>query len=118
MSFQLDYIDEIPVVGFDGNLSRNNVKWLDDVIYSVFRSGQTNIILDLSKVQHVDYRLVQHLSNRIRELKHAGGGISLAAANHYVKKIFEAMGWQEELYPSVGEALLSLLDEAVVRPWQ
>ena len=118
MSYELEYVDDVPIVSLDGNISRSSARWLDDVIISVFKSGQTNMILDFSKVEHIDYKLVEHLSSRIKELKNAGGEISLAAVNHYVRNIFKAMGWQEELYPSVAEALLGLLDEAVARPWQ
>ena len=118
MSFQLDYVDDIPVLGVDGELSRRNLRWLDDMIYSVLKHGQSHVILDLSRVQHVDYKLVEHLNKRIKELKNVGGGIALAAANYYVRRIFEAMGWQEQVYCSVGDALLAMCDEAVHKPWQ
>lgn len=104
-------IHGVSVVGLDGELSRNNVHVLEDVLHSLANCDQRNVVLNFSELRHLDYKLVQRIAEKIIEFQCDGGDLKMAAANGYIKRIFAAMGLDEEVYSSVEDALLDFLGD-------
>lgn len=100
---------DVNVVDIEGELSRYNVEDLDQVLDSFSRCAQRNVVLGFEKLKHLDYQLVKRIADRIVEFQCDGGDLKLAGASTYIRNILEAMGLEEELYPSVGDALLSFM---------
>lgn len=109
--FEVKKFHDISVVGVDGELSRKNVHVLEGVLSSLSNCDQRNVVLNLSGLKHLDYRLVQRIAERIIEFQCDGGDLKMAAVSEYVRRILEAMGLDEQLYTSVEDALLSFVGD-------
>jgi len=105
-------IHNVNVVDVQGELSRHNVGDLDRTLSSLSERAQFNVVLDFEKLRHLDYRLVQHIADRIIEFQCDGGDLKVAGASNYVRHILQAMGLEEEVYTSVEDALMSFMQEA------
>ncbi len=109
--FQVNRVHDISVVDVAGDLSRHNVRQLEEVLRSFSQCGQLNIILNFARLSHLDYQLVRRLADHIVTFQCEGGDIKMANVNSYVQSILKVMGLEEEFFPSVEDALLSFLEK-------
>lgn len=109
--FEVNNVNGISVVGLHGELSRGNVHVLENVLSSLSKCDQRNVVLNFEGLKHLDYQLVQRIAERIIEFQCDGGDLKMAAANGYIQQILQAFGLEEEVYSSVEDALLSFIDE-------
>lgn len=107
--FQVNRVHDISIVDVAGDLSRHNVRHLEEVFKSCSKCGQLNIILNFERLNHLDYRLVRRLADHIVTFQCEGGDIKMANVSSYVQSILKVMGLEEEFFPSVEDALLSFL---------
>lgn len=107
--FEVRRVHGVSVVGLRGDLSRSNIHVLEEVLSSLSKCQQHQIVLNFSDLRHLDYRLVQRITDKIIEFQCDGGDLRMAAASGYIRHILEAMGLDEEIYASVEEALLSFV---------
>lgn len=105
--FELKQYSDVLVMGISGILNLNNVRQFDSVLNSALKKEGGRLVLDLSRLSHIDYKLVPHLVDKIIEIQCQGGEIRLASGNDYVSNILKAMGFDEELYPTVEDAVIS-----------
>ncbi len=111
--FEVKRFHDISVVGVHGELSRRNLHVFENVLASLSKCDQHNVVLNLEDLRHIDYQLVQRIADRIIEFQCDGGDLKMAAANGYIRQILAAMGLDEQVYASVEDALLSFLGEAI-----
>lgn len=109
--FEVQRVHGISVVGLHGELSRRNVHVLENVLSSLSRCEQHNVVLNFSGLKHLDYKLVQIIADRIIEFQCDGGDLKVAAASGYIKQIMQAMGLDGEVYQSVEDALLDFISD-------
>lgn len=109
--FKLHQVQDVSVIDAEGELSRRNMHHLEDLLGHLSSRQQLNVVLNLSELKHLDYRLVRRIAERIIAFQCDGGDLKMANASEYVRQILCAMGLEEELYPSVEEALLAFLAE-------
>ncbi len=109
--FQVNRVHDISVVDVAGDLSRHNVRHLEDVFKSFSQCGQLNVILNMERLRHLDYQLVRRLADHIVTFQCEGGDIKMANVSSYVQSILQVMGLEEEFFPSVEDALLSFLEK-------
>ena len=109
--FEVRSVNGVSVVGLNGELSRRNIHVLEDVLGSLSKCDQHNVVLNFSGLKHLDYQLVQRIAERIIEFQCDGGDLKMAAASGYIRQILQAMGLEEEVYSSVEEALLDFLSD-------
>ena len=105
--FELKHFNDILFMGVEGELRLGNVRQFDSLLSQAMQQRSGRVVLDLSALSHIDYKLVPHLVDRVIEIQCQGGEIKLAGGNDYVANILKAMGFEEELYPSVQDALIS-----------
>ena len=109
--FSVNRIHDISVVDVAGDLSRHNIRHLEEVFRSFSQCGQLNIILNFQRLKHFDYQLVRRLADHIVTFQCEGGDIKMANVSSYVGSILKVMGLEEEFFPSVEDALLSFLEK-------
>lgn len=109
MVFKIKQVQDVAVIDADGELSRSNMQALDDVLCHLTQSERHNVVLNLAGLKHLDYRLVQSISQRIRQFQLDGGDLKMANASRYVREIMTAMGLEEEMHATVEDALLDFL---------
>lgn len=105
--FELKQYSDVVVMGMSGTLGIGNVRQFDTVLNHAMKEEAGRLVLDLSHLSHIDYKLVPHLVDRMIEIQCRGGEIKLASGNDYVSNILKAMGYDDELYPSVEDAVIS-----------
>lgn len=105
--FALSQCNDVIVIEVHGNLDARNIDQFDGLLTSTLKNQTKKVVLDLSGLRHLHYRLVPHLMDRIVELQCAGGDLKLAAGSHYIHNILTAMGCEEDFYPTVVDAVLS-----------
>lgn len=109
--FRLHQVQDVSIIDAEGELSRNNMHHLEELLGHLTRNRHHNVVLNLSELKHLDYRLVRRIAERIIEFQCDGGDLKMANVSEYVRQILAAMGLEEEMYPSVEEALLDFLVE-------
>lgn len=105
--FELRHYNNILVMQVSGELGLKNVRHFDSVLNLVLREDVEQIVLDFSDLNHIDYKLVPHLLDRVIEIQCLGGELKFAGMSSYISNILKAMGFEEELYPSVEDAVIS-----------
>lgn len=105
--FEVSHIHDISVINVAGDLSRHNMRFLEDVFRSFLERGQIAIILNFSELKHIDYQLVRRLADHIVYFQCEGGDIKISSASSYIQQILEVMGLESEMFPSVEDALMS-----------
>jgi len=110
--FEVNRYNNISVVGLHGKLSRDNMHVLEKVLSSLSECSQNNVVLNFERIEHVDYRMVRRIIERMVAFKCDGGDLKVAAANGYIRSIMRATGLDEEIYGTVEDALLSFVDDA------
>lgn len=108
--FEVNLIHGISVVNVAGELSRHNMRFLEEVFASFLDRGQINIILNFESLKHIDYQLIKRLVDHIVFFQCEGGDIKISNASPYVRQILDVMGLEEEIYPSVEDALMSFAE--------
>lgn len=103
----IQQVYDVSIVDVMGELSRSNIDRLDHTLSTLSRASHQNIVLDFEHLNHLDYRMVRHIADRIVEFQCDGGDLKVAGANEYIRNIMSAMGLEEEVYESVQDALLS-----------
>lgn len=105
--FELRHFNDILVMEVSGELGLKNVRQFDSVLNLALREEIARIVLDFSRLSHIDYKLVPHLLDRLIEVQCQGGELKVAGMNNYISNILKAMGFEEEFYPSVEDAVIS-----------
>jgi len=105
--FEVNLIHGISVVNVGGELSRHNMRFLEDVFNSLRERGQINVILNFEDLKHIDYQLIRRLVDHIVCFQCEGGDIKISKASSYVRQILYAMGLEEEIFPTVEDAIMS-----------
>jgi len=85
---------------------------LGEELFRLAHRGLRKVVVDLAKVEHVDYRGLKAVAARARLLRGAGGDLKLAGVSPYLAAIFRAAGVEEEfqMYESAEEAKLAFTD--------
>ena len=93
----------------EGELGTMELAHLGEELFRLAHRGCHRVVVDLSGVDHVDYRGLRALAARARLLKAADGGLKLAGLTPYLAAIFRAAGVEEEfaMYRSPEEARLA-----------
>lgn len=105
---EVKQFSDVLIMGVSGDLSLKNIRQFDHALNHALSADEFGrLVLDLSALDHIDYKLVPHLVDRMIEIQCRGGEVKLASGNDYVSDILKAMGFDEELYPSVEDAVIS-----------
>lgn len=105
--FEVRHFSDIFVMGLEGDLNLRNVRQFDSILGQALEEDVGRVILDLSHLEHIDYKLVAHLIDRMIEIQCRGGELKLAGGSRYISDILRAMGCDEEVYSSVEDAVIS-----------
>lgn len=113
-------VQDVAVLRCEGEMGQLELAHLCEELFRLAHRNYHRVVVDLSGVDHVDYRGLKPVAARARLLKSAGGGLKLAGLTPYLAAIFRAAGVEEdfEMYRSAEEAKLAFASTpalAVVR---
>jgi len=107
--FAVNRIHDVSIVDIAGDLSRHNMRHLEEVLTSFSHCHYLNVILNFEHLKHIDYQLVRRLADHIISFQCEGGDMKMANVSPYVRRILQVMGLEQEFFLSVEDALLSFL---------
>ncbi|HUB07791.1 MAG TPA: STAS domain-containing protein [Myxococcales bacterium] len=92
-----------------GEVSGEGYALIERAVRPPLRPGAPRIVLDLSRVDHLDYRGLPALGRAAARLRAEGGDLRLAGASSYLKAILRFGGLDSVLlcFPGVSEAVSS-----------
>ncbi len=105
----MEKIEDVSIIDPEGEIDDHEGKRIMHQISRLMRYDLSKIVLDLSKVQHIDFRVLNELGAAAAVSSFKDGGIKLANLNAYNKEILKMVGVDRylETYDTVAEAILS-----------
>jgi anti-anti-sigma factor len=93
----------------EGELSREEMADIGDMLFRLTSSGVVNVVIDLSEVSHFDYRGVRPLMRHAEVFRELGGDLRLAGLSPYLFAIFRSAGANDafDYFASVDDAVAS-----------
>ena len=107
---------DVAVLRCEGEMEEVALQHLAEELFRLAHQGVRKVVLDLTGVDHVDYRGLKPLSARARLLRSSGGDLKLCGLSSYLAAILRAAGVEDdfEMYRNADEAKASFVDAAVV----
>ena len=91
-----------------GEIDEQGFSKMEQKLKQMIESGDFNIIVDLSRVSHINYKVVGWLIDYQQKFKKYGGDIKLVNVSPYMYDILRLYGFYPfEIYPSRRAALKS-----------
>ncbi len=91
-----------------GEINEAEFETMAEKLKGMIESGEFNIIIDLSRVTHINYKIVGDLIEFQKKFKEYGGDIKLVNVSPYLYNILRLYGFYPfEIYPSRRAALKS-----------
>jgi len=91
-----------------GEIDEQGFAKIEALLKQMIKEGDVNIILDLSRVSHINYKVVGWLIDYQQKFKKFGGDIKLVNVSPYLFDILRLYGFYPfEVYPSRRAALKS-----------
>lgn len=93
-----------------GEIDEKGFEEIEEKLKAMIESGDFNIIVDLSRVSHLNYKVVGSLIDYQAKFKKYGGDIKLVNVSPYLYDILRLYGFYPfEIYPSRRAALKSFV---------
>jgi anti-anti-sigma factor len=94
----------------NGEIDEKQYEKIEEKFKSMIEEGEFNIIIDLSRVSHINYKVVGWLIDYQKKFKDLGGDIKLVNVSPYLYDILRLYGFYPfEIFPSKRAALKSFL---------
>ncbi len=83
---------DVAVIVAEGEMAECELAVLGEELFRLAHLGRRRVILDLTLVDHVDYRGLKSLAARARLLRAGGGDLKVCGLSNYVRAIFRVAG--------------------------
>ncbi|MDR0967170.1 MAG: STAS domain-containing protein [Myxococcales bacterium] len=102
---------DVAVLRCAGEMGNLELAQIGEELFRLSRRGHQKVVLDLSRVEHLDYRSLGALSAQARLLRSMGGDLKLCGLSPYLAAIFRAAGLEEafETYAEAEDAKRAFL---------
>ena len=103
--------NNVAVIRCEGEMGDMELANIEEELFRLNSKGLNQVVLDLSKATHVDYRGLGGLARSARSLRADGGDLKLVGLSNYVATIFRAAGFENtfETFDCVEEAKKAFL---------
>ena len=93
-----------------GEINEEEFGTIENQFRNMIQANDLNIILDLSRVSHINYKIVGQLIDYQKKFKGLGGDIKLVNVSPYLYDILRLYGFYPfEIFPSKRAALKSFM---------
>lgn len=100
--------NKVIFLSLSGEIDEQTFKTLSTRLQKLLEEGQTSVVLDLSKVEHMNYKVVGELIDWQKRFQSYNGDIKLVNVSSYLYDILRLYGFYPfEIYPSRRAALKS-----------
>lgn len=111
-------VHDISVLHLFGEVSLLELDQIERVLSSLKRSHNNKVILDMTSVDHIHYRVVKRLVENAVALRSQNGDLKLVSMNDDAKHIVRFTGADQYLedYATISEGILSFLKQPGLDP--
>ncbi|MCK4251050.1 STAS domain-containing protein [candidate division WOR-3 bacterium] len=93
-----------------GEINEEEFETIENRFKNMIQAGDFNIIIDLSRVSHINYKVVGWFIDYQKKFKKFGGDIKLVNVSPYLFNILRLYGFYPfEIFPSKRAALKSFM---------
>lgn len=109
MNYKLTHLDDVIVVRLQHDLDMEDVVILRNLIASLLEGDCHQLVMDFSRVQHLNLTGMGILVEGLRRLRAAEGDLRLASVHPMLRQLLEAMGILKvfRVFPSAESAAAS-----------
>ena len=101
---------KVALMVLSGEINESEFENVDRKFKTLIDQGDHNIIMDLSRVTHINYKVVGWLIDYQQKFKELGGDIKLVNVSPYLYDILRLYGFYPfEIFPSKRAALKSYM---------
>jgi anti-anti-sigma factor len=94
----------------NGEITEEEFQTMEQSLKGLLQAGEFNVIVDLSRVSHINYKVVGWLIEYQKKFKGLGGDIKLVNVSPYLYDILRLYGFYPfEIFPSKRAALKSFM---------
>jgi len=105
--------NRVVFLSLSGEMDETEFKTLELRLRKLREDGQTSVVLDLSKVEHMNYKVVGELIDWQKRFRDYSGDIKLVNVSSYLYDILRLYGFYPfEIYPSRRAAMKSFAHRA------
>lgn len=87
----------IAIIEPEGDLYAPQMEELDKCVSAVMRENYSRLVLNMEKVNHIDYRCLNTLTELSEKIRGIKGELLLIGANNYVLNILRVVGLDQFL---------------------
>jgi anti-anti-sigma factor len=105
----MNHVDGVVVFTLSGDVGQTEMAEFSRELGTMLAGGSRRFVLQMDRVEHVQYHCLDLLIRSCATLKRHGGELRIAGASRYVRNIMRFVGVEQHLrvYPSTGEAVAS-----------
>lgn len=109
MAIKIEQHGSVTIINLKGDIDMQEVVQIRNVISAMVHEGRYQLVLDLSKVQHINSTGIGILADSLRRLRTMHGDLRLSQLNPYLHNIFELTGMTRyfRIYKKRQEAIRS-----------
>lgn len=107
--YEISTVDDVTVLHLTGEVSHSEMHQIEGMLGELIISNKHKVVLNFQKVDHVNYKTIFRLLDRVTKLRSLAGDLKCASMNSYTQKIFRFTGADQivESYDSVYDAVMS-----------
>ncbi len=107
--FEMSTFDDVAVVHLSGEVSQQEILELGRMLGKLMTTSKLKVVLNFKEVEHVDYKSISKLLERVMRLRSLNGDLKFASLSAYTRDIFRFTGVAQvvEAYDSVYDAIMS-----------
>lgn len=97
---------EVYFLTINGEINEDNFGSVEEKLTNFLKKGNVKLVLDLSRLKHINYQLIGSLIGWQKKFKDFGGDIKLVNVSAYIYDILRLYGFYPfEIYPTRRAAL-------------
>ncbi len=105
--------NKVVFLSLNGEIDEEAYSLVDTRLKKLMQDGHTNVVLDVGKVEHLNYKIVGELIEWQKRFQEYNGDIKLVNVSSYLYDILRLYGFYPfEIYPSRRAALKSFTHRA------
>lgn len=91
-----EILSDVALIVAAGEMGECELAALGEELFRLAHRGRRRVVLDLTRVEHVDYRGLKALAARARLLRAGGGDLKVSGASAYLGAIFRVAGVERD----------------------
>ncbi|RKX70260.1 hypothetical protein DRP53_05660 [candidate division WOR-3 bacterium] len=93
--------NEVYFLSLNGEIDEESFRSVEEKLKQLLKEGNVKLVLDLSRLKHINYQLIGTLIGWQKRFKDFGGDIKLVNVSAYIYDILRLYGFYPfEIYPT------------------